>query len=164
MSNNLLSFPTPGRSPDLSEVRKGVFIADQPIPAEIKELPGFFIAQQFGVAGERAGKTQNYGQGVMRDIALQMVGLEATERFTVDGKGSYLMRGTEDYDLHWQIFYLMNNPDMIKRGSRRQLLLADQLVHDVWARGEGSQLTGDEPLPVLGKVGHRIVSMLFRVP
>lgn len=147
----------------IRQVRTGVFLLDQPPQDTLLQTENYFTATHFGVAGEQAGKTSNYGQGVMRDIALQMVTIEGENVFSVNGFDGYVMRGTPEYDLHQEISQLMNNPDKIKNGSRDLLLLGRQLVHDVWATGLGSEVVKADKVPVLGKVGHRIVSQLFVV-
>lgn len=123
----------------------------------------FLTATDFGRAGVDAGKSINYGQGVMRDIALQMVGLEASQVFAVNGKGRYLLAGTDEYELAQTITMAMVNPDLIKHGSRNRLLLETGLVYEVWRAGEGHPPV-DYDVPRLGKVGHKVVSMvmLFR--
>lgn len=131
-------------------VCEGVHILNEVPPQPIVSVD-VLTAQDFGRAGIDADKTENYGHGVMRDIALRMVGIEAPSRFIV--------RGTPEFDLYYRIFYIMNNPDMVKQGSRNKLLLDTQLVHDIWRVGEGD--TPSRELPQFGKVGHRIISMLF---
>ena len=144
----------------IDTVRAGVFIVDKEPSEGLLASGDFITATDFGKAGVDAGKSTNYGQGVMRDIALQMVGIEAENRYTVNGEpGNWIVRGTPEYELYYRIFYMMNNPDLIKRGSRNRLLLGTQLVHDVWQAGEGR--FPKEGVPLLGKVGLRIVSMLF---
>ncbi len=142
------------------EVRDGVFVLKSQPSLGLLESASVFTAQDFGQAGIDAGKTSNYGQGVMRDIALQMVTSVADNPVYINGKETNLIeRGMPEFELYYEIFYLMNNPDLIKQGSRNQLLLSTQLVHDVWEVGEGRM----EPygIPRLGKVGHKIVTMLF---
>lgn len=153
--------PKPHNLVTIEEVCRQTYILNRPAPASLTDSGDFLTARDFGRAGIDAQKTENYGQGVMRDIALQMVGIEAENRWTVNGKeGNWIVRGTPEYDLHWRIFYLMNNPEMVKAGSRNRLLLGTQLVYDVWRAGEGMMPSTD--LPLLGKVGRRVVSMLFQ--
>ena len=64
--------------------------------------------------------------------------------------------------IFYLFFFMMNNPDLIKTGSRHRLALSTQLVYDVWRAGEGIKpFNQDEALPQFGKVGHKIISMLF---
>lgn len=123
----------------------------------------YVTATQFGVAAEVAGKSANYGQGVMRDIALQMVGIEADTTYTINGIGGYLMSGTPEHRLYWELRQMMDNPFKIKEGSRARLLLGRQLVHDTWAAGEGSELLHMDVVPKLGKVGQRVVSEVVKL-
>lgn len=148
----------------IRQVRTGVFLLEKPPVEALLATNNYFNADAFGDAGERAGKTANYGQGVMRDIALQMVGIEAENLYSVDGNDGYLLQGTPEHELYYEIYRLMNNPDTIRQGSRDRLLLGRQLVHDVWALGRGSELVAPESTPRLGKVGQRVVSMLFETP
>ncbi len=164
-----------------SEVATGVFLADAPALPEIPVLDvgttpdlsppadllrrieasgDFLTATDFGRAGVDAGKTANYGHGVMRDIALSMVGIDAREVYTVNGRGRYLVRGTAPYDLHFDVFYTMNNPDLISHGSKNRLLLSTNLVHDIWRAGEGYPGPGYE-IPRFAKVGHRVISSVI---
>ncbi|OJU87764.1 hypothetical protein BGO17_02120 [Candidatus Saccharibacteria bacterium 49-20] len=162
----LLQLRGQGGQPDsftLEQVRSGVFVANQLPPEELVGSGEYVTAAQFGVAGERAGKSANYGQGVMRDIALQMVGIEADTTYTINGVGGYLMAGTPEHKLYWKVRQLMDNPDKIKKGSRARLLLGRQLVHETWAAGEGSQLLRMEEVPRLGKVGQRVVSEVVKL-
>lgn len=133
----------PRSLPDLSPSKK--------IFNSIEASGQYLTASDFGQAGVEAGKTENYGQGVMCDIALEMVGIDSGKQ--------WLLRGTPERNLFDKVFYTMKNPDLIKKGSRNRLLLGTQLVHDVWSAGEG--ITPADRLPQLGKVGHRVVSMLF---
>lgn len=142
------------------EVRDGVFVLPKQPSLKLLESADVFTAQDFGQAGIDAGKSSNYGQGVMREIALQMVTAEAYNPVLINGRESNLIeRGMPEFDLYYEIFYLMKNPDLIKQGSRNQLLLSTQLVHDVWEVGEGRM--EPEGIPRLGKVGHKVVTMLF---
>jgi hypothetical protein len=148
-----------GEMVSIEAVRSGVFITNKRPPESLLETGSYITAREFGQAGLDAGKSENYGQGVMRDIALQMVTIEGENLVSVNGEGGWIIRGTPEYDLYWRLFHLMCNPEEIKQGSRNRLLLGTQLVHDVWLAGEG--LFPPENVPMLGKVGRRIVSMLF---
>jgi hypothetical protein len=53
----------------------------------------------------------------MRDIALQMVGIEADTTYTINGIGGYLMSGTPEHRLYWELCQMMDNPFKIKEGS-----------------------------------------------
>ncbi len=127
---------------------------------EVEALGGFITSQDFGRAGIDAGKTSNYGQGVMRDIALEMVGIDAEQTYSINGRSGYLLSGTPERERHDTIFYIMSNPDLTKRGSRQRLLLESVLVYDVWRAGEGYP-PREYDVPRLGKVGHKIVSMVM---
>jgi hypothetical protein len=151
--------PRRGEMVSIEEVRSGVFITNKQPPESLLDIGSYITAREFGQAGLDAGKSENYGQGVMRDIALQMVTIEGENLVSVNGEGEWIIRGTLEYDLYWRVFHLMCNPEEIKQGSRNRLLLGAQLVHDVWLAGEG--LFPPEDVPILGKVGRRVVSMLF---
>lgn len=88
----------------------------------------------------------------MRDIALR--------RYSASLESGWITRGMPEFDQYYEIFYLMNNPDLVKQGSRNKLLLSTKLVHDVWRGGEGDRVP--ENTPLFGKVGHRVISMLFQ--
>lgn len=161
------------------EVASDVYLADGALPEtpviNLKTVPdltppkyildsirvsgNFFMLPDFERAGVDAGKTANYGAGVMRDLATEMVGLEADEAYSVNGRGVYLRRGTPGYETVSDIRSIMNNPDLVRKGSRNRLLIGADLVYDVWRAGEGHTLPYD--VPTYGKVGHKIISMLM---
>lgn len=162
----LVQLHTQGDDPNvlnLEQVRSGVFVLNRAPTDEILRNGEYVTATQFGVAAEVAGKSANYGQGVMRDIALQMVGIEADTTYTINGIGGYLMSGTPEHRLYWELRQMMDNPFKIKEGSRARLLLGRQLVHDTWAAGEGSELLHMDVMPRLGKVGQRVVSEVVKL-
>ena len=117
------------------------------------------LFRSFERAGIDAGKSANYGAGMMRDLATGMVGLEADEAYSVGGRGRYLLRGTPGFETVSDIRSIMNNPDLVNKGSRHRLIIGNDLVYDVWCAGEGRSLPYD--VPSYGKVGHKIISMLM---
>ena len=140
--------------PSIRQVTSGVFLLDEQPTDELLQKGDFFTALHFATAGERAGKSGDYGQGVMRDIALKTVIKNSAMPNRINQNEHSAMR---------EISRLMNNPNRIRRGSRNLLLLSQSLVHDVWALGEGSELVDIAQLPKIGKVGHEVVSQLFVV-
>ncbi len=135
----------------IEEVARGIFITNKPPTPTLLESGTFLTSEDFARAGEAAHKSANYGSGVLANIALQSVMIEAPR--------SFIMRGEKQYDLYWRIFYMMHNPDKIKEGSRDRLLLATQLAYEVIQASE--RRISNEGLPTLGKVGQRILNCLL---
>lgn len=134
-----------------NEVVGGVFILKKPPTPELLEDGSFVTHTDFARAGEDAGKSQNYGRGVMTEIALKAVGLDSPK--------VWLVRGDPHYALYWKIYYMMRNPDEIKKGSQSRLLLGTQFVFDVLEASE--RRISNDGLPTVGKVGQRILNVLL---
>ncbi len=138
--------------PNIRQVEIGVFLLDKPPTQELIETGDFYTASQFGIAGELAGKSADYGHGVMRDIATKMVVKNGAVPNRVTPRDTRLIN---------EISALINNRRQENSGSRDLLLLGHQLVHDVWIKSLGVELPESSKLPTIGKVGQQVVSQLF---
>ncbi len=138
----------------LREVCTGVVIARRP-PSEALLATGEFVtARDFARAGEDAGKSANFGKGVMARIAMDAY------RFSLNQ--AFIFSDSKEGKQYWELFYMMRNPDEIKKGSQDRLLVTSQLVFNVLMASEGR--ISNEGIPTVGAVGQRILNCLLDDP
>lgn len=115
-------------------------------------------AIEFAAAGLSAGKTEHYGLGVMRDIAVRLTcQADPGELHTIGDAPDDAPQPTPRYERIVGLGRLINDEIYGQSGTHARLLIDRQRVYDVYRDGLAFQARRRGPL-AMGAVGHGIVA------
>jgi len=149
--------------PEICQAVSDVFLLSDVPSDELLATGKYVTAADFARAANLSGENETTGYRVMSDIATKLVSMLPLDTPALPESDEYTRYHGRKNDLVLEISGRMNNPRRIREGSRSQLLLGEQLVRDVWAVGEGSELVRSKHVPLLSSMGRHIVTRVVEI-